>query len=864
VSSSSARRPKWLSALALAVGLSWLHPILAQTGAAPALINQAIDNSRRVRLPGNTRPEANAVNDRGRAPDTLAMQHMQLLLKRPPASEAALQQYIRELHDRLSPNYHRWLSPTQFAQRFGLAPQDLTAITGWLTQQGFTVNTVYPSLIDFSGTARQVLEAFGSEIHFVDSGGVRHLANVSDPEVPAALVPAVAGIVSLHDFRPHPTRRPRAQYTVSASQTLLSPADLATIYNLNPAFAQGFSGQNQTIVVIEDTDVFSTSDWTTFRNTFGLSAAYPAGSFNQVHPAPPSGHNNCTDPHVAGGGVDGEAALDAEWASAAAPSAAIVLASCADTRTTFGGLIALQNLINTTPPAVVSISYSECEAFNGAAANAAYIATYQQAVAEGVSVFVSTGDEGAASCDANAGFASHGIGVSGFASTPYNVAVGGTDFADTYTGTTGTYWSANNSSTFESALSYIPEIPWSDSCANTLLASFEGFGVTYGTTGFCNSSVGSGFLDTTAGSGGPSGCASGTPATSGVVGGSCSGTARPSWQTGVPGIPNTGVRVLPDVSLFAGNGLWGHYYVFCWSHTPLSGAASCTGPPSGWSGAGGTSFSAPILAGIQALVNQANGGPQGNPNSVYYALASSQHASGLGCNSSSGNGVSSGCVFYDVTFGDMDINCQGSHSCYDPSGSQGVLSTSTSSYAPAYTAVPGWDFATGLGTLNASNLVSFWSSSDLSVQASGSVSSSGLATYSLSLGNGGPQSATGVVLTTLLPPGVNLDAADGSPGCTQAGQTVTCTVGSLAVGGNAALTVVVQPGSAQTVNLTFNVTSSHGDLNVNNDSATVSLDVQISEADAPVPLWAYVTLGLLLLVLATTPSAAHKTPLRSE
>ena len=188
------------------------------------------------------------------------------------------------------------------------------------------------------------------------------------------------------------------------------PADLATIYNLNPLFSAGISGQGQTVVVIEDTNVYSTADWTTFRSTFGLSG-YTSGSFTQVHP---TGSASCSNPGVVSG-AESEAELDAEWASAAAPSAAIELASCTDTRTTFGGLIALQNLINgSNPPSIISISYGECEAENGATANAAYNTTYQQAVALGISVFVSSGDEGAASCDANATKSTHGIGVSGF------------------------------------------------------------------------------------------------------------------------------------------------------------------------------------------------------------------------------------------------------------------------------------------------------------------------------------------------------------------------------------------------------------------------------------------------------------------
>ncbi len=832
----------------MALACSWPLHSAAQIAVAPPQIVQPIDNSRLSQLPGNTRPEANARNDRGRVRDDLPIQHMQLLLKRPPTSEAALRQYMDELHDRASPNFHRWLSPAQFAQRYGPAQQDVAAVTAWLVQQGFRVNAVYPGAIDFSGTAGQVRDAFHTEIHSLDSGGARHIGNMSDPRIPTALAPVVAGIVSLHDFRPHPLNRPRTQYSTSGGQTLLVPADLATIYNLNPLFAKGISGQNQTIVVIEDTDVFSTADWTTFRSTFGLTG----GSFTQVHPPPPSGSNNCTDPHVAAGGVDGEAILDAEWAGAAAPGAAIELASCADTTTTFGGLIALQNLVNTVPaPAIVSISYGECEAFNGATANAAYASTYQQAAAEGVSVFVASGDEGAASCDPRASFASHGIGVSGFASTPYNVAVGGTDFGDRDTGTTATYWSATNGPTFGSALSYIPELPWDDSCASTLLATYEGDGTTYGSSGFCNSSTGSHFLTTTAGSGGPSACASGMPSTPGVVGGTCRGYAKPSWQAGVLGVPNDGVRDLPDVSLFAGNGLWGHYYVYCWSDTGAAGGASCTGAPSTWSGAGGTSFSAPIVAGIQALVNQVNGGAQGNPNYVYYTLAASQYASGLACTSANGNGVSSGCVFYDVTAGDMDINCQGAHSCFDPSGSTGVLSTSDTSYAEAYGAGGGWDFATGIGTINASNLVSYWASSDLSLSGSGSATPSGLASYALSVGNSGPQSAAAVVVTTTLASGQSLVTSASSAACTQTGQTVTCNVGTLAQDATTTLTIVIQPGSAQSVNLAFTVMSNNSDLDLNNDTATLSVNLTNTSGEAPMPAWATVLLALLLLALAS-------------
>jgi subtilase family serine protease len=704
-----------LFTVTIAAVFAWAVPAGAQRTAAPHtghLITQEISENNMVMLHGNVRSEANAANDRGAVADDLAMDHLLLQLQRSPEQEAALEKLIDEMHTPGSPSYHQWLTAPQFAARYGLDQEDVAKITGWLQAQGFHVNVAYPALIDFSGTAGQIRDAFRTTIHNLDVNGEMHIANMSDPQVPAALAPAIVGIVSLNDFRPHAMHRMHTNYTfTSGGDTFQAvvPGDLAKIYNLNPLFTAGTSGQGQTVVVIEDTNVFSTADWTTFRSTFGLSS-FTSGSFSQVHPAPPSGSNNCSNPGT--NGDDGEAILDAEYASAAAPSAAIELASCGDTRTTFGGLIAIQNLINEskTPPAIMSISYGECEAENGASANAAFNAAYQQAVMEGVSVFVSAGDEGAASCDANATKATHGVGVSGFASTQYNVAVGGTDFGDTFAGSNSTYWNTTNTPTFESAKSYIPEIPWNDSCAGVLLATFEGFATTYGTSGFCNSSIGEeDFLTTGSGSGGPSGCATGAASTSGVVSGTCKGYAKPSWQTGVVGIPADGVRDLPDVSLFASNGLWGHYYVFCWSDTREGGTA-CTGAPSGWSGAGGTSFASPILAGIQALVNQKQGARQGNPNPVYYQLAAAEYGAGgsASCNSTNGNTVGSTCTFYDVTQGDMDVNCTGTHNCYRPSGTNGVLSTSDTSYLKAYGTTTGWDFATGIGTVNATNLVNNW------------------------------------------------------------------------------------------------------------------------------------------------------------
>ena len=640
-----------------------------------------------------------------------------LQLKRSPQQERAVEQFIDALQDPASPNFHKWLTAAEFGRNFGVAESDVQIITDWLGSQGFTVNSVYPSgmVIDFSGNAGQVRRAFHTSIHNLNVNGVHHVANFGDPQIPEALAPAVAGIVSMHDFRPHKMSRAadksRPKYTFNAGGQAIQavvPADLATIYDFNPLFAKGITGMGQTIVVIEDSDLYAASDWTVFRAAFGLSQ-YTSGTLSALHPAPASGTNNCIAPGVTGD--DGEAILDAEWATAAAPGAAIVVAACADTMAQSGLMIAEQNVVNeAAPPAIMSISYGGCEAENGASFNAAINSLYQQAVAEGISVFVAAGDEGAASCDAGQANATHGIGVSANASTQYNVAVGGTDYSDVLSNTVATYWSQTNTATYGSALSYIPEIPWNDSCAGSLLAKYNGFSTGYGPGGFCNSLTNTSlqpfFVVVAAGSGGPSNCFTGAPSTAGVANGACQGYAKPSWQTGLSGIPSDGVRDLPDVSMFASDGdAWGHYSVVCF--TDLSnGGAPCRGAPSSWSGFGGTSIATPVMAGTQALVNQKVGARQGNPNVVYYALA-----------------VTAPTAFHHVTQGDIDVNCAGPFNCFGILGTVdygrggrifattfgGALSASATSFTPAYSAgATQWNFANGIGSVDANNLVTNW------------------------------------------------------------------------------------------------------------------------------------------------------------
>lgn len=680
-----------------------------------------VDETKLFRLKGNTHPLARSEFDRGRVKESYSLDHMLLMLKRSPEQEAALADLIAALHDPHSANYHQWLTPEEFGERFGPSKTDVGAVNDWLRSYGFRVNAVYPSavLVDISGNAGQVRKAFHTEIHYYTVQGVQHIANASDPQIPAALEPVIAGFGSLHDFMPHPLvrhasevrkdrktgrwvpsgRKPTFSFTYKGNQQFdVGPEDFAKIYNLTPLLNAGVTGAGQTVAVIEDTNM-QAADWTTFRSAFGLSSF--SGTLTQVHPAPPSGSNNCTDPGT--NGDEGEAALDAEWAGAVAPNATIEVASCASTGTTFGGLIAAQNLLNSkTPPPIISVSYGQCESSLGASGNAMYNATWQQAVTEGVSVYVAAGDEGAAGCDPDASDATHGIAVSGFASTPYDVAVGGTDFQDLVNGTISTYWSTTNTSGNLSALSYVPEMTWDTSCASSVVFTFEGS--TSGTS-FCNSSTGKkNFLNDGAGSGGPS-----------------SLYAQPAWQAGVTGIPSNGKRDLPDISSFAADGLWTHALIFCMSDTSQGGMpCTYTNPTNAsFNSAGGTSFAAPAFAGIQALVNQKTASKWGNPNTVFYSLAAEfgnatnpNSANLTSCNATKGNTVGTTCIFHDVTRGDIDVVCTGTTDCFGSTsgrrGKDGVLSTSSSSLNVAYPTTTGWDFATGLGTVNITNLVNNW------------------------------------------------------------------------------------------------------------------------------------------------------------
>ena len=675
--------------------------------AAAARVVGAVDESDLVELKGSTHPLAVAQFDRGAVADSLAMEHMYVVLRRSPEQERAVEQLTAALHDPRSANYQRWLRAEELGRRFGPAPEDIEAVVDWLKSHGLTVNLVHQSglTIDVSGTAAQVRDVFHTEIHQYDVRGEWHIANASDPKIPAALTPLVVGVVSLNDFKPKAMMvKPRPNLTIKCSGCpgsadneviyLETPPDFATIYNVSPLY-QGKSpitGKGQTIVVLEESDILA-ADVATFRKAFGLSSF--SGTFTQIHPG-----SGCSDPGT--NADEGEAALDAEWAGAVAPDADVKLASCADTATNFGNLIAAQNLEDSkTPPPIMSLSFGGCEPDLGPSGNAFFKDLWQQADLEGISVFVAAGDGGPAGCDdfdLIPNWAVGGIAASGYASTPYNVATGGTDF-HTITDAS-TYWSASNSATHESAKSYIPEMTWNDSCASSVLFELEG---SSSGLAFCNSTTGADFLDILAGSGAPSAIYS-----------------KPSWQAGALGNPNDGKRDLPDVSLFTSNGFYLQAIALCMSDASEGGFPCDYSNPTDVinNAAGGTSFSAPQFASIQALINQKAGKSQGNPDSIFYELyrgefgtaADPKAANLAACNSAKGNAISSACIFHDVTVGNNDVPCFGTNNCYDPSPATdyGVLSTSDASLHVAYPTHTGWDFATGLGSVNVTNLVTAW------------------------------------------------------------------------------------------------------------------------------------------------------------
>ena len=605
-------RNGFVSAMVFAVFFCCPASSLAQSNQRETSRIGKIDESSRVVLSGNRHPLATAANDRGEVSPDLPMQRMLLVLSRDPAAEADLQRLLASQQDKSSPDFHAWLTPAQFAERFGVSNADVQKVAQWLQSHGFRVNRVAAGAmtIEFSGAAGQVKEAFGTPIHAYAVAGAAHYANASDPQIPAALASVVAGIDTLHDFRKTQAIRvlgtahrsgnsavwqPDFTFNGAAGvEHFLAPGDFAKIYNTAGLYQSGINGAGQSLAIVARNNI-NLSDVQIFRIAFGL----PVNDPQIILDGP--------DPGNFGGPEETEADLDIEWSGAIAPMATIKFVVSASTNTTDGVDLSSLYIVDNNLAPVMSASFGECEKSLGTAENTFFNNLWEQAAAQGITVVISSGDNGPAGCDAadQSTPASGGLAVSGLASTPFNIAVGGTQFNEN--GANSTYWSSTNNPDQSSALGYIPEVVWNESCADPNVCGFASL--------FASS------------------------------GGASSLYAKPSWQVGT-GVPNDGKRDLPDVSLDAAAGH--DAYLLCQD-------GICTTNASGQlvnaELVGGTSASTPTFAAILTLVAQKNNSRLGQANFVLYPLAAAQNEAN--CNSSAT--PQAACIFNDITQGNNTV-----------------------------------------------------------------------------------------------------------------------------------------------------------------------------------------------------------------
>src|SRR5215469_5251015 len=566
-------------------------------------IREAVDESQRLVLKGNTHPLARPQYDRGAAPPDLPLNRMLLVLKRGPEQEWALRQLLDEQQDKSSPNYHKWLTPDEFGKDFGPVDQDIQITIAWFQTHGFQIGKVARGrcVIEFSGTAAQVEDAFATPIHKYVVKGKQHWANVSDPQIPAALAPVVAGVASLHNFEREPRIRrspdrfrlgykagSRPQITGPDGTHYLGPGDYAVIYNINPLYNANprIDGTGIVIAVVGRTDI-NPSDIIDFRNIFNL---FP-GSTQTIW--------NGGDPGDLGGDEEVEADLDNNWSAAIAPGANITFVVSPTTNTTDGVLLSELYIVDNNLADVMTESFGTCEIAPGLDLNATEQIA-EQAAAQGITFVASSGDSGSAGCDnPNSSREQYGLAVSVPASTPFTVGVGGTQFNEG--NNTSTYWSSNTNA-LVTALSYIPEDVWNESCNSN--------------------------------------CVSGSKPNLFATGGGVSSYAQPTWQSGVHGVPADGHRHVPDVALTAA------------IHDPYLICAGGSCDQNFLYAVGGTSASTPSFAGIMALVDQKMGGRQGLANYVLYQLARVEN---FGACSGSTGATASSCVFNDVTIGNNGV-----------------------------------------------------------------------------------------------------------------------------------------------------------------------------------------------------------------
>jgi hypothetical protein len=736
--------------------------VAAEFRTAPrSLVTTAVDRARTVLTTGALSRTASKYEDLGRLQPSFRIEHMQLLLRRPAERQAAFDAYVESMHAKGSPNFHRWLTPETVGKEFGPSDADLATIKAYIESEGFTVNYIGKGgyYIDFTGTAAQVERSFNTEMHsFKLPTGESKFAPMRQASIPEALAPLVAGFVSLTDIHTaKPNHEQRIQPAVlrggsnpqagevaqddpvsgGVTYYAVGPQDFYKIYNENSVLSSGTTGSGVTIALLEESDVVI-NDVTTFRTTYNIvPATINATTTPYFKVQHVTDVNTCTDPGLVNGD-EGEAILDVEWAGAVAPGANLLFMSC-KAGTDLGVVYAAQAVVDNNSADVLSLSYGDFEGDTTYGNVDALIANlWEQAASQGQTVVVSAGDAGAAIEDyliGNPYAYSAGPTANLYASTAWNVSAGGTDFDDTYNGFMGdtaygnsTYWAATDGAGKESALSYIPESPWNNSCASTIYNAAEE-GLNAKPTTFCGSIAYSkninANVNTVAGGGGPS-----------------KERPRPSWQAAnsVYGIPAASgannFRLQPDVSFFAANGLWNHFLESYQSDDPKN----C---PNGLCFAGGTSYVAPQLAGVFALIKQSTGERLGQPNYVLYDMAATEFgtttATGA-CNGSGASGAgltnstpSSSCIFYDVQVGNNAVTC-GSNSgratgtfyncdrtstasaygILDNTGTDYTNNNASTSVEAFYTGT-GYDMATGIGSINIANLVSNWQNTTTSV-----------------------------------------------------------------------------------------------------------------------------------------------------
>lgn len=855
-----------LAAFAGMVSATVMPTALAQVApefqtAPRSLITAKVDRNRMVPTIGAVQSGVTALQDLGEVSGSLPMEHIQLMLRRPSERQAAFDRQTEALHLKGSSSYHKWLTPAMVGSEFGLTDSDVATVTAYLQAEGFTVNFVAPSkmLIDFTGTAAQVEHSFHTQIHNVqDPDGAAKYSAVSGASIPEALAPAVVGFVSLGNaLAPRPMMRKalpveqRGAYLAQAksarplnTEPIGTPAttlydvgaqDFYTIYNENPLLTAStpIDGTGQTVAQIEETDI-NTDDVTSFRQTFNVIPNTPL--LTVMHGA---GTVTCTDPGILNTRQDDEepeAAIDVEWAGAVAPGANLLFMACATTANTAGIYLSAEAIIYNNLANTMSLSYGQYEAYS-TSQDSLVSELWEEAASQGETVVVSSGDSGSDVRDQDANYASHGINVSGFASTAWNVSAGGTDFQDGYNETTNandsafgisTYWSSTNGAGYLSALSYVPETVWNDTCAGSLV-DFAAE----------NSTAPLAFCDTSAAVTGHA-----YTATGGGSGGISIVNARPSWQTGgsvygISAASTAAYRLQPDVSMFASNGFWGHILDY------FESDETSTLPVTGLQISGGTSFVAPQLAGVFALVNQSTGERQGQPNYVLYAMAGLEFGTTTSTGSCDSNGAGvtgvgvttgappSSCIFYDVETGNNSQACEnGTLNCFGGTDGYGVLSSTASpTDTPAYPSAAGYDLATGLGSINIANLVNSWQSATASTQFTPSislaVSSATVATYGtadpLTATVSGPGSyPTGTVTFTATPTTtVGSAALLGTTACSNGGTCVEQATQS------------IYP--ALSVGTTYTVKATYSSTNENYVSGAVSNTVSVTIAGKATP-----------------------------